>query len=98
MATQPETNLKLRAFALLDKIPNTWYYKAQQVALRGIPDIIGCCNGTMFAWELKVDSDKANPLQSFILAQIKNSNGVAEVVNNKNLNQKAEELTQRAFS
>lgn len=51
------------------------------VAVRGIPDIIGVCNGKFFAWELKAtDKDKADPLQRHVLEKIKRAGGIARVV------------------
>jgi len=62
--------------------PHIWYYKAQQVSVRGIPDIILCVCGKFFAWELKVPPNRLNlvGLQAKVLADINNARGEAHEI------------------
>lgn len=55
LATQPETLFKKKVQKDLDKLPNTWHFKADNRALRGIPDMILCVNGLFIGIELKKD-------------------------------------------
>ncbi|MBK8455635.1 MAG: hypothetical protein IPL34_20355 [Thiofilum sp.] len=47
-----------------------WYYKAQEVGRRGIPDIIACVNGLFVALELKAEGEVPTPLQAMMLANM----------------------------
>lgn len=68
----------------LRKIPGVWAEKIQQVALRGTPDILACCNGVFVAIELKVDDNKADPLQEYKLEMIRGAGGKVFVAYPKN--------------
>lgn len=46
----------------------------------GIPDIIGCCNGRFFAFEVKRQGGKATPKQALEIREIIKSGGSAVVV------------------
>lgn len=71
MAMKPETKFAQRAITDLNKLPNTWAKKFQEVGRRGIPDIIGCIRGLFFAIELKRDGKcKPDALQTYNLTQI----------------------------
>lgn len=62
------------------RLPECWFYKTQQVALRGIPDIIGSLCGQMFAIELKKDiNEDPSDLQLHVLQSIADSGGIAMV-------------------
>lgn len=74
----PETKFKEKVQEDLKTIP-CWFSKIQQVAIRGIPDILACISGTFVALELKVDSDLTE-LQKYTIAKIKQSGGIAYVV------------------
>lgn len=90
---QGETRFKLKVYKRLDTLkPLVWYTKLQQVAKRGDPDLLICCNGKFVAWELKVESNKATVLQQFMLDKIMDSGGMARVVKPSNLDACVEEL------
>lgn len=73
---QPETKLKERVLRDLKELPQTWCVKTQQVAIRGTPDILACICGWFVALELKRDDkQKADPLQDYHLAKIRQAGG-----------------------
>lgn len=81
MASKPETVFKNRIRPLLDALPNSWWFKTQQVSLRGIPDMIGCLNGQFVALELKKDAKAPiGKLQVHILEKIADAGGFSAVV------------------
>lgn len=89
---QKETRFKMKVQSKLAGLPTLWIVKIQQVALRGIPDILMCANGTFVAWELKVGNNKVTDLQQHILNKITKANGVARIVTPENLDDMMEEL------
>ena len=75
-----ETQLKSKVVKMLiAEFPGIWYYKTSDRWQSGIPDILGCINGTMFAVELKVEKDGQNKflLQKHVLHLIRNAGGIA---------------------
>jgi len=81
MARKQETVFKQRIAPKLHALPNSWWVKVQQVAVRGTPDILGCINGYFIALELKRD-EKAPvaKLQAWTHEKILASRGVMLVV------------------
>jgi hypothetical protein len=75
-----------------------YFFIKEALALRGIPDVIGCYRGRFFAWELKKSEKEANKkggriaLQRYILKTIRNAGGVGEIVFPENFEQKYQEL------
>lgn len=93
MASKPETVFKNRIRPHLDALPNSWWFKTQQVSLRGIPDMIGCLNGRMVALELKKDvKAPIGKLQIHILQLIAKAGGIAMVVYPDNWESTLEDL------
>lgn len=81
MSKKPETLLKQRVLADLRALPNTYAVKIQQVAIRGIPDILACINGLFVALELKrSDTEELALLQVHELHKIKAAGGCGYVV------------------
>lgn len=76
-AVQKETRFKLRVQEDLKRLEKHWSFKTQQLALMGIPDIIGVINGRFFALELKSEKKKPSKLQSYILRRIDLAGGYA---------------------
>ncbi len=80
----PETKFKIKvqkdlvAARKAGKLPHLWFFKTQEVTVRGIPDILMCLNGVFVALELKKD-DKTKPekLQEYILGRITEAKGLA---------------------
>ena len=73
-------------------IPELYVVKIQQVALRGVPDMLICYKGKFFAWELKTDTGKPTDLQNYVISKIKKAGGVARVVTPKTFEEAMEEL------
>lgn len=91
---QPETKFKIK---VMDRLKaefghHIWFTKIQQVTKRGDPDLIICIRGYFFAWELKVGSNKASPLQEHTLNLIMAAGGSARVVTPENLETCIKEL------
>lgn len=88
-----EKNFQKKVLLLLRKIPNSYFFKKEAVALRGIPDIIGCVNGTFVALELKKSEKEANTkrkghtLQKHNINLIREANGLGFVVYPENLDE-----------
>lgn len=88
-----EKHFQKKVIAHLKSMPNTWYFKASERSLRGIPDIIACVNGIFVAMELKRDAlNKASPLQQFTIDQIIRAKGCAWVVSPENWDKTKEAL------
>lgn len=85
MRKQPETRFKERIRTHLESIPNSFWFKTQQKALRGIPDFIGVVNGFYVAIELKVGNNELEPLQRWTLSQMAKAGGHTFEMNPGNL-------------
>lgn len=80
MAKKPETVLKEWFQEKIKDIPNTWSFKTQQVALLGIPDLVGITNGFGWVVELKSSEEaKLSPLQVYNLKKVSDAGGYAFV-------------------
>lgn len=86
MAKKEETIFKERVFSDLRALGDiVWFTKIQQVAVRGIPDILMCVNGRFMALELKRPTKaKVTELQKYNIAKINKAKGVAYEVSPKN--------------
>lgn len=86
MAKNLETLFKERIQTKLSTLKNIWFYKSQEVAVRGIPDIIMCLNGFFIALELKRDAKATiDALQIYNIHRInKKGKGTAFVVHPEN--------------
>ncbi len=51
----------------------------------GVPDIVGCYKGKFFGIECKAGKNTPTPLQQINLDDIEKQNGIALVVNEKNM-------------
>lgn len=67
-----EKNLTRRVRAWIDAQPGVWSMKVAGGPLqrRGIPDILGCRNGRMFAIELKAPKGKTSAIQDVELQRL----------------------------
>jgi len=77
---QAETKFKERILPRLKALPNSWVLKTQELARRGVPDILMCLNGSFIAIELKTDKGSTDKLQDYVLSRIDLSGGLALVV------------------
>ena len=68
-----EKNFQSRVKSFLDELPKAWFFKSNEVSVRGIPDYIGSVGGTFVALELKVSLNarsQSRKLQEFTLNKI----------------------------
>ena len=73
-----ETRLKNKVVQFIRKnYPDAWVYKASDRFTSGIPDLIICKEGLFYAIELKVGSNKATPIQGYVMRQIRVAGGRA---------------------
>lgn len=94
---KPETRFQTKVLKKLKLLPNTFWFKHMAVSIRGLPDIMGCVNGTFVALELKSSSKlKPSPLQQLTLANIQGASGVSYVVHPDNFDEIFEELKRMA--
>lgn len=87
-----ETKFKEKVQRALREIPDLYCVKIQQVALRGVPDLLICYRGHFHAWELKTDKGKVEDLQAFVIEKINKAGGRARVVTPTTFKQALEEL------
>lgn len=94
----PETRFKIKVMTKLKEIPNSWWVKYTAKSIRGIPDIIGCVNGTFIAIELKKSVTEAkkkgrNVLQNYNLEKINMIGGQGYVMFPENFEEILAEIT-----
>lgn len=72
MAKKPESRLQKRTQKLLRQEVGGWWFKVWggPFQIAGIPDLIGCCEGLFFAFELKMPGKELKPLQLEIIRRI----------------------------
>ena len=71
-----ETKLKNQVIEYLRReLPSAWFYKCADRFTAGIPDLIICKEGMFYAIELKVGSNKASPIQEFVMREISKAGG-----------------------
>jgi Holliday junction resolvase len=90
----PEARVKKKVRLILDELgiynfmpPANGYGRA------GIPDIIGCYSGRFIAVECKAGKGVVTELQKRELERIKNAGGLAYVINESNVDQLKELIT-----
>ena len=86
MARTPESKVKARIVRLLKKY-GAYYFFPQTggYGSSGIPDIIICYYGLFIAIECKAGNNKPTALQKLQLEKIVAAEGIATVVNEKNI-------------
>lgn len=73
-----ETQLKNKVVQFIRKnYPSAWLYKASDRFTSGIPDLIFCKEGLFYAIELKAGTNKATPIQGYVMRQITAAGGRA---------------------
>lgn len=77
MAEQPETKFKRIVVAQLKALPGAWVLPTQEIARRGVPDILVCYRGRFIAIELKMDGGKPDALQEHNLRKVAEAGGIA---------------------
>lgn len=85
MAT-PEAKVKKRVVDQLKALGAYYFYPVTGgYGSSGVPDIVGCYNGRFFAIECKAGTNKPTALQQKNIDAIKASGGAAIVVNEANM-------------
>ncbi len=80
-----ETKFKKKVLDDLKTLRNAWFFKSNEVSVRGILDVIICVNGLFIAIELKKDSSSdPDALQTYIGQRIKKAGGIAFVAHPDN--------------
>ena len=75
-----ETKLKNKVLKFIkSNYPDAWIYKAADRFTSGIPDLLICRKGLFYAIELKVGSNKATPIQEFVMREIRRAGGRVSV-------------------
>lgn len=89
-----EKNYENKIKKLLDKLPNTWYFKhwAGPYSKAGIPDIIACIDGHFVGIEVKASSGRASKLQEVNMSKIKRAGGHGYITYPKDFNELKREL------
>lgn len=90
---QAETLFGIKVDKRLRELDNCWFCNIQQVAIRGIPDRLGCIDGKFFALELKTSKHaRRAKLQEYIIEKICEAGGYGAFVYPENLDQVIEQL------
>lgn len=84
----PEGRVKDKVTKLL-KSHNVYYFfpVTGGYGVSGIPDIVCCHNGRFIAFECKAGKNKTTPLQDRQLEMIRQSGGIALVINEENIHE-----------
>lgn len=86
MAQTPEAKVKRVVVTYLKAMGCYYFYPVTGgYGKSGVPDIIGCHQGRFFGIECKAGNNKPTALQLKNLEQIRNSGGVALVINEENM-------------
>jgi Holliday junction resolvase len=86
MTMTPEAKVKKKVVAQLKEMGAYYFYPVTGgYGASGVPDIVGCYRGMFFGIECKAGSNKPTPLQDKNLTDIKKQDGIAVVINEKNL-------------
>lgn len=77
-----EESLVKRVSTVLSNTPYCWFFKVHGGIFQkvGIPDIIGCYHGKLFAMEMKKEKEEPTAIQKLVMCRIRNAGGVAGVV------------------
>ncbi len=91
----PEAKVKKKVVDILKAWKVYYFYPVMSgYGSSGIPDIVVCCNGKFLAIECKAGDNKPTALQERNMQQIRDNGGIAIVVNEENLNDVQEVLSQ----
>lgn len=93
---KPETRFRQnKVLPFLRKLKDTWYEPIQQIAINGSPDFVLCMGGQFVALELKKDAKTLpSALQSFKLAEVRRTGGVAIVASPDNWDEVKKQLSE----
>ena len=86
MAATPEKKVKDKVRKILTELGAYHFMPATHgYGTSGVPDIVGCFKGRMFAIECKAGDNKPTALQMKNLAAISSAGGYTEVINETNI-------------
>jgi Holliday junction resolvase len=86
MAMTPEAKVKKVVVQQLKDMGAYYFYPVTGgYGASGVPDIVGCYQGTFFGIECKAGKNKPTPLQEKNLKSIAKNGGLALVVNEENM-------------
>jgi hypothetical protein len=75
-----EKNLKNKVIQFIKKnYPHIWIYKTADRWTAGIPDLLLCNKGLLYAIELKVGKNRPTKIQRYVLKRIRSAGGRAAV-------------------
>ena len=94
----PEAKVKAKVKAFLKK-NNVYFFMPRGTAMgrSGIPDIVCCINGMFVGIECKAGANKPTALQLYEHQQIRNSKGIAIIINETNIAE-VEEICKRCLN
>ena len=82
----PEKKVKQKVSKILKGAEVYYFYPVTSgYGSSGVPDIVGCYKGKFFGIECKAGKNTPTPLQQINLDDIEKQNGIALVVNEKNM-------------
>jgi len=97
MGMTPEVRVKRVVIAQLKELKAYYFYPVTGgYGASGVPDIVGCYRGMFFGIECKAGKNKPTALQEMNLEAIATQGGVALVVNENNMHEVKNILTQSA--
>jgi Holliday junction resolvase len=98
MAMTPEAKVKKKVVAVLKELGAYYFYPVTGgYGQSGVPDIVGCYQGSFFGIECKAGKNKPTALQEKNLRDIAKSGGIALVINEDNIDDVMRNLNQIPF-
>ena len=98
MAMTPEAKVKKKLVAVLKELGAYYFYPVTGgYGQSGVPDIVGCYQGSFFGIECKAGKNKPTALQEKNLRDIAKSGGIALVINEDNIDNVMHNLNQIPF-
>ena len=98
MAMTPEAKVKKKVVAVLKELGAYYFYPVTGgYGQSGVPDIVGCYQGSCFGIECKAGKNKPTALQEKNLRDIAKSGGIALVINEDNIDDVMRNLNQIPF-
>ena len=98
MAMTPEAKVKKKVVAILKELGAYYFYPVTGgYGISGVPDIVGCYQGSFFGIECKAGKNKPTALQEKNLKAIASNGGISLVINETNIDEVRRNLVQIPF-
>lgn len=98
MAMTPEAKVKKKVVAILKELGAYYFYPVTGgYGNSGVPDIVGCYQGSFFGIECKAGKNKPTALQEKNLKAIASNGGISLVINETNIDEVKRNLVQIPF-